>query len=311
MTQEKWLVAPGQSKIIDIELVRSLKVSLIGGKIDIIASDDPGARIEVHSVSGLDLKVAMVDDALEIDHPQLRWDNFIDVFASFRGTAKAEVSVTVPRDVLLKFGVITADALITGLRSDAKLSTVSGDLVIDDMIGDLDLNAVNGEISVRNHTGNIAAHTVSGDLTASGTVGRFTADGVTSAIFLDIDGTPDEISTNLVSGALTVRLGSDVATRYRLNTVSGTLQLDTQTIRGTLGKGYEGTTGELSGSWLDLRAKSVSGNISVVRRAPDTVSDATPSVSEASAPASEASSSGPTTTDGFATDDFTGGEVLS
>jgi hypothetical protein len=273
MTQEKWLVAPGQSKIIDVELVRSLKVSLIGGKIDIIGSDEPGARIEVHNVSGLDLKVSIVDDALEIDHPQLRWDNFLDVFASFRGSAKAEVSVTVPRDVLLKFGVVTADALVTGLRSDAKLSTVSGDLVIDDMVGDLELNAVNGEVSVRNHTGDIAAHTVSGDLTASGTIGKFNADGVTSALFLDIDGTPDQITTNLVSGALTVRLGADVATRYRLNTVSGTLQLDTQTIRGTFGKGYEGTTGELSGAWLDLRAKSVSGNISVVRRAPDTVSD--------------------------------------
>jgi DUF4097 and DUF4098 domain-containing protein YvlB len=273
MTQEKWLVAPGQSKIIDIELVRSLKVSLIGGKVDIIGSDEPGARIEVHSVSGLDLKVSVVDDALEIDHPQLRWDNFLDVFASFRGTAKAEVSVTVPHDVLLKFGVISADALVTGLQSDAKLSTVSGDLVIDDMVGDLELNAVNGEISVRNHTGNISAHTVSGELTASGTIGKFTVDGVTSAVFLDIEGIPDEVSTNLVSGAFTVRLGAEVATRYRLNTVSGTLQLDNQTIRGTLGKGYEGTTGELSGSWLDLKAKSVSGNISVVRRAAASVND--------------------------------------
>ena len=266
MTQEKWLVAPGQTKIIDVELVRALKVSLIGGKVDIIGSDEPGARIEVHSVSGLDLKISIVDDALEIDHPQLRWDNFLDVFASFRGTAKAEISVTVPRDVAMKFGVINADALVTGLRSDAKLSTVSGDLVIDDIVGDLELNGVNGEISVRNHTGNIVAHTVSGDLTASGEIGRFSADGVTSAIFLDIDGTPDEVSTNLVSGALTVRLGADVPTRYRLNTVSGTLQLDTQTIRGTLGKGYEGTTGSLDGAWLDLRAKSVSGNISIVRR---------------------------------------------
>ncbi|WP_162942769.1 DUF4097 family beta strand repeat-containing protein [Cryobacterium soli] len=266
MTQEKWLIAPGQTKIIDVELVRSLKVSLIGGKIDVIGSDDPGARIEVHSVTGKDLKVSVVGDTLEIDHPQLRWDNFIDVFASFRGSAKAEVSVTVPRDVALKFGVVTADALVTGLRNDAKLSTVSGDLVIDDVTGDLELNGVNGEMSVRNHTGNIFAHTVSGDITASGGIRRFTVDGVTSAIFLDVEGTPDEISTNLVSGNLTVRLGAEVPTRYKINTVSGTLQLDEQTIRGTLGKGYEGSTGQLDGAWLDLRANSVSGNISVVRR---------------------------------------------
>ena len=266
MTQEKWLVAPGQTKIIDVELVRSLKVGMIGGKVDVIGSDEPGARIEVHSVYGKDLKITMLGDALEIDHPQLRWDNFVDVFASFRGTAKAEVSITVPRDVAMKFGVITANALVTGLRNDAKLSTVSGDLVIDDVVGNLDLNGVSGEMSVRNHTGDIHAHTVSGDITASGTIRRFSVDGVTSAVFLDIVGTPDEIATNLVSGSLTVRLGADVPTRYKLNTVSGTLQLDTQTIRGTLGKGFDGTTGELNGSWLDLRANSVSGNISVVRR---------------------------------------------
>jgi hypothetical protein len=266
MTQEKWLVAPGQTKIIDVELVRSLKVGLIGGKVDVIGSDEPGARIEVHSVTGKDLKITVVGDALEIDHPQLRWDNFIDVFASFRGTAKAEVSITVPRDVVMKFGVVTADALVTGLRNDAKLSTVSGDMVIDDIVGDLELNGVNGEMSVRNHTGDIVAHTVSGDITASGAIGRFTVDGVTSAVFLDITGVPDQVSTNLVSGSLTVRIGAEVPTRYKINTVSGTLQLDNQTIRGTLGKGFDGTTGDLNGAWLDLRANSVSGNISVVRR---------------------------------------------
>ncbi|WEO76976.1 hypothetical protein BJQ94_16720 [Cryobacterium sp. SO2] len=291
MTQEKWLIAPGQTKIIDVELVRSLKVSLIGGKVDVIGSDEPGARIEVHSVSGKDLKVSVVDDALEIDHPQLRWDNFIDVFASFRGSAKAEVSITVPRDVAMKFGVVTADALVTGLRHDAKLSTVSGDLVIDDITGDLELNGVNGEMSVRNHTGNILAHTVSGDITASGTIRRFTVDGVTSAIFLDIEGTPDEISTNLVSGSLTVRLGADVPTRYKINTVSGTLQLDNQTIRGTLGKGYDGSTGALNGAWLDLRANSVSGNISVVRRHTADVGDTGSSAGAAGDTAGDGASS--------------------
>jgi hypothetical protein len=107
---------------------------------------------------------------------------------------------------------------------------------------------------------------VSGEVTASGLIRRFSLDGVTGDVFLDIDGTPDEVTTNTVSGNLTVRLGADVATSYRLNTVSGTLQLDDQTIKGTLGKGYELNTGSLDGSWLELRGNSVSGNISVVRR---------------------------------------------
>jgi hypothetical protein len=258
MSLEKWLVSPGQSKVIDVDIVRSLKVGLIGGKVDVIGHDEPGARIEVHSVSGKDLKISMDGDVLEIDHPQLRWDNFIEVFASFRGSAKADVSIMVPRDVVLKFGVISAEGLVSGLRNDAKLSTVSGDIVVDDVTGNLDLNSVNGEFSVRNHTGSISAHTVSGDVTASGRIDRFSVDAVAGNVFLDIAGIPDTVNTNTVSGDLTVRLGADVATRYHLNTVSGTLQLDNTTIKGTLGKGYDSSTGDLSGSWLELRANSVS-----------------------------------------------------
>ncbi|HZK58947.1 MAG TPA: DUF4097 family beta strand repeat-containing protein [Cryobacterium sp.] len=266
MAHEKWLVTPGQTKVIDVDLVRALKVGLIGGKVDVIGHDEPGARVEVHSVSGKDLKITLDGDTLEIDHPQLRWDNFIDVFASFRGSAKADVSIVVPRDVAMKFGVISADALVSGLRSDARLSTISGDIVIDGVTGDLELNGVNGEMSVRNHVGNITAHTVSGEITASGVIRRFSLDGVSSNVFLDIEGTPDLINTNTVSGNLTVRLAAGVPARYRLNTVSGTLQLDDQTIRGTLGKGYEASVGSLDGAWLELHANSVSGDISVVRR---------------------------------------------
>ncbi|MCU1636575.1 MAG: transporter permease [Cryobacterium sp.] len=273
MAQEKWLVAPGQTKVIDVELVRTLKVGLIGGKVDILGHDEPGARVEINSVTGKELRVTMEGDVLEIDHPQLRWDNFIDVFASFRGTAKADISILVPRAVALKFGVVSADALISGLTSTSRLSTVSGDIVVDGVTGDLELNGVSGEFSVRNHVGNITAHTVSGEVTASGAVNRFSADSVTGNIFLDIEGTPDRISTNTVGGSLTVRLRHDVAARYRLNTVSGTLQLDDRTIRGTLGKGFEGSTGDLSGAWLELNASSVSGHISVVRRHDDADTD--------------------------------------
>ncbi|WP_105036352.1 DUF4097 family beta strand repeat-containing protein [Cryobacterium aureum] len=285
MSLEKWLVAPGQTKIIDVELVRKLKVGLIAGTVDIIGHDEPGARIEVHGVTGKDLKISMDGDRLEIDHPQLRWDNFIEVFASFRGTARAEVSISVPRDVALRFGVVSADALVSGLRNDAKLSTVSGDLVIDDVQGDLELNAVNGEISVRNHVGALVVHTVSGDITASGSIRQFTLDGVSSNVFLDVTGTPDQIVTNSVSGNLTVRLEPGVAARYHLNTLSGTLQLDDHTVRTAFGKGYEGSTGALDGSWVDMRSNSVSGDISVVRS--ESTSTASTTTADAAAPASD------------------------
>src|SRR5262245_36628850 len=74
MTLEKWLIHPGETRVIDIETVRSLKVGLVGGQIDVIAHDEPGARIEVHGVTVKELRIEVVGEQVEIDHPQLRWD---------------------------------------------------------------------------------------------------------------------------------------------------------------------------------------------------------------------------------------------
>ena len=221
MAQDKWLIQPGETKTIDVEVVRSLKVGLIGGQIDIIGHDEPGARIEVHSVSGRDLKILVDGDRLEIDHPQLRWDNFIEVFKTMRSSAKADISVLVPRDVALKFGVVSASALVAGLETDAKLSTVSGDIVVDNVTGDLELNSVGGELSARDHRGRVVAHTVSGDVTVTGAIPKFSVDSVSGDVMVDITGTPDEISSNTVSGDLTVRIPEAVGARYQVNTVSG------------------------------------------------------------------------------------------
>ncbi|MFJ3395105.1 DUF4097 family beta strand repeat-containing protein [Leifsonia aquatica] len=265
MAQEKWLVQPGESRTIDVELVRTLKIGFIGGQIDVIAHDEPGARVEVHSVQGRDLKITIDGDRLEIDHPQLRWDNFIEVFKSMRSNAKADVSVLVPRDVALKFGVVSATALISGLHTDARLSTVSGDVVADGLVGDIELNSVSGELSVRDHSGRINAHTVSGDVTVSGSIRKLAVDGVSGDVMADISGTPDEIAINTVSGDSTIRIPEAIGARYRANTVSGRVQLDNVVIVGSLGKGYTGTAGSLDGSWVDINVNSVSGAVSVLR----------------------------------------------
>lgn len=297
MSFEKWVIAPGDSRVIDLELVRKLKVSLIGGKVDIIAHDEPGARIEVSSVSGKELLVQIDGDAVEIDHPQLRWDNFIEVFKGFRGSAKAEISILAPRQVVLKLGVVTGDALISGFDGDAKFSTVSGDLVVDNHSGDVELSSVSGEIAVGDHTGRVVAHTVSGDVTAAGEIVGFRADTVSGDMIVDAHGTPGRIDTNTVSGDLTVRFDAGSGARYRVNTVSGTLLLDDTRVKGTLGKGFERIVGELAGTWLELGANSVSGNISVIRRTADASRSA---AGDSTAGADAASDHGTDSADGSA-----------
>ena len=263
MAQEKWLV--DGEKIIDIDNVRKLKVGLVAGQVSIVGHDEPHAHIEIHSVKGKDLLVSVEGDTLEIDHAQWKWDNFIDVFKSFRGTARADVTITVPRDVALKFGVVSASGLISGLTEDASISSVSGDLVLDGLYGDIQLNSVSGELSVRNHYGKINAHTISGDVTASGEIMKFTGDTVSGEVFLDVKGLPDEIRVNTVSGNITARLEEGVPAQYKINTVSGRLQLDDSEISGIRG-GYTGKYGVLDKQWLEFRANTVSGSVSVLHQ---------------------------------------------
>lgn len=267
MVQEKWLVEPGEAKTIDLELVRSLKVGLVGGNVDVIAHDEPGCRVEVYGVTVKELLVRLDGDHLEIDHLQKRWaENFVEAFRLWTGRARADVSVLVPRDVHVRLGVVTASAFVAGIREGAKLSTVSGDLVADETAGVLELNSVSGEISAREHAGRIRLHTVSGDVTASGAITRFSGDGVSSDVFLDLSGEPEEVAVNTVSGDLTIRVAEGLGARYRVNSVSGRLQFDDVYYKTQGGKPFTHQSGSQDGRRLDVSLNTVTGNVAVVRR---------------------------------------------
>jgi len=269
MTMEKWLIHPGETRVIDIEDIRSLKISLVGGQIDVVAHDEPGARIEVHSVSGKDLRIETSGDAVEIDHPQLRWDNFLEVFRNFgQAGPKAEISVAVPHDVALTLGVVSANALVSGIRSDVKLNTVSGDVIADGLEGSITVNAVSGDVQIRDLTGSLGANSVSGDVAVTGTIRRATVDTVSGGMLVDAGGPVQQVSLNTVSGNGTVRLDEGVPANYVVRSVSGRVQID-GIVRSGQGSGpttsFTGSVGELSGSFADVRCNSVSGDVVVVR----------------------------------------------
>lgn len=261
MAQEKWLV--DGEKVIDIGVISSLSVSLVGGTVDIIGHDEPTARVEVHSVTGKPLKVTVNGGALEIDHPQMSWDNFIDVFASFNGSAAADLSIMVPRAVALKFGAVTASTLISGLSTNGSINTVKGDLTVDGVTGDIQLNAVAGEISVRNHTGAVTARTVGGDITATGDITKFSGDSVGGNVFLDIDGIADELKVNTVGGNISARLAAGVAARYKVNTAGGGLRIDDSELPGVR-TSYTSTYGVLDSRWTEVKVNTVTGSISIM-----------------------------------------------
>lgn len=270
MTLEKWLIKPGETRVIDIEDVRKLKIGLVGGQIDVVAHDEPGVRIEVHGVTIKDLRIEASGDVLEIDHPQLRWDNFLEVFRNFSMSGpKAEISVAVPRKIALTLGVVTASALVAGLETDARLNTVSGDIIVDGITGDLSANAVSGDVQIRGLAGTLSANSVSGDVAATGSIRKATIDTVSGAMLVDSTGPVDTISLNTVSGDTTIRIDQGLPANYVLRSVSGRLMVD-GVKRSTSGpSNHVGSVGELSGNFVDVRANTVSGDITILRRSED------------------------------------------
>ena len=267
MTVEKWIIHPGETRVIDIETVRSLKAGLVGGQIDVVAHDEPGVRIEVHGVTVKDLRIEMSGDALEIDHPQLRWDNFLEVFRNFgAGGPKAEISVAVPRDIAFTLGVVSASALVAGLTTSARLNTVSGDIIVDGLDGDLTLNAVSGDVQVRELRGALTANSVSGDVAATGEITRTSVDTVSGSVLVDPSGPVHAINVNTVSGNATVRLDEGLAANYVVRTVRGRVQIDGVVRSGSGPTNYTGSSGELAGNFVDIRTNAVSGDLTVLRR---------------------------------------------
>ncbi len=292
MSLEKWIIHPGETRVIDLDGIRTLKVGLVGGQVDVVAHDEPGVRIEVHGVTIKDLRIEATGDVVEIDHPQLRWDNFLEVFRNFgTGGPKAEISVAVPREIALTLGVVSASALVSGLSAGARLNTVSGDIIVDTLSGDLSVNAVSGDVQVRALSGALSANSVSGDVAATGTIRKASIDTVSGTMLVDSTGPLSTVNLNSVSGGTTVRLDEGYPANFVLRSVSGRVHVDGVKRSTATPTNYVDSVGELSGQFADVRVNSVSGEITVLRRVTSAEPVATASAEQIS-PATSAEQQG-------------------
>src|SRR6188768_2102160 len=125
MAEESWVVSGPQ--VIEVDEVRSLRVQLVAGRVDVVTHDEPGARVEVHDVDGRPLEVSLSDGELRVGYQFTLggWDGFLEKFRNFRGKDKADVHIAVPRGVHAKVGTVSADGLLAGIAEDASVSTVS------------------------------------------------------------------------------------------------------------------------------------------------------------------------------------------
>lgn len=248
------------------EPVRELRVRLVAGRVDVVAHDEDVARVEVGAVRGRPLEITWRSGVLEVSHPQVRWDNLLEmVKGAFRTDDRAEVSIAVPRGVKVELGTVSAEGLLAGTTADASVKTVSGELVVDGVHGEVSARTVSGAIEVRDQHGPLTGESVSGSLTVqAAAMPRLTAKSVSGELAVDLGSSPSEIKVSSVSGDVTVRIPATAGFMLDAKSVSGRLVADGRRLGGDRPGTPRGRLSEGDES-VRLSAKTVSGDVTVLR----------------------------------------------
>ena len=135
--QEQWRIESPQS--IDLEGVRRLEVRMVSGSVDVVGRTEDaeagGAQVEVTEVEGT-LVVTLADGILTVQHERLTWGGLLDWVGNRK--ARAVVSISVPADCPVELGVVSADAVVSGISADrTAVKSVSGDVTLDGVRSDI------------------------------------------------------------------------------------------------------------------------------------------------------------------------------
>ena len=263
MPMESWVVTGPQ--VIEVEDVRALRAAIVGGRVDVVGRDGPGARIEVHRVQGRPLEVSLDGGELRVGYAATLtgWESFLERFRNVTSSDAVDVHVAVPHDVAVTLGTVSGEGLLADVARDASVSTVSGSLVTDGTAGTLVANAVSGDLALRAHRGDLRVHSVSGSVTGSGAFGRAAVTTVSGAVTLDAD-TSTGLSVKTVSGDVNVRVPRDLGLSVGARSVSGRVVVD-----GVERGGNGPLRGPVEVSDPDARCRldvsTVSGHLTVLR----------------------------------------------
>ena len=265
---QEWRIESPQS--LDLEGVRRLQVRIVAGSIDVVGrtedADSGAAQVEVSQVDG-PLVVTVENGTLTITHERLTWGGLLDWVGGRK--ASAVVAVSVPANCPVELGVVSADAVVSGIDADrTAVKSVSGDVTLDGVRSDISAQTVSGDLESRQLAGKLAFTTVSGELTVvNGTSDAVRAESVSGDVTLDLDLQPDgSIDVSSVSGDLTVRVPESVGLTVDVKSMSGSLDSALGGLTSERKPGSSRLRGSLGDGRGALRAKTVSGDVTILGR---------------------------------------------
>jgi hypothetical protein len=201
-------------------------------------------------------------------------------FISFGRGPDFSLRITCPPGAALDIETKSADVHARGVYGEAVVKTASGDVEIGEVEGDVRIKTASGDVSLDDVHGSTGVQTASGDLAAQRTRGDVTGHLVSGDVW--IRDALRSVAVNTVSGD--VRLDAVAEGAIDVTAISGDIlvgvrrgarvYMDCNTISGSTSSELElsdtparAEPGAEGAPQLDLRAKTVSGDIVVTRAA--------------------------------------------
>ncbi|PZO08682.1 MAG: hypothetical protein DCF27_08060 [Lysobacteraceae bacterium] len=167
----------------------------------------------------------------------------------------------------LSVDTVSGDVVVRAARpAEASIDSVSGDLDLDLQTASIAVDTVSGDVRIRGRvTGVVDLETVSGDVElAAGQVERLSISSVSGDSRVKARLAPGgRITTDSVSGGLTLSLGRDTSARLRVETFSGDISSPVGAVKAEQygpGKSLETRLGAGAG---DVRLESFSGDVRI------------------------------------------------
>ncbi len=247
--------------------VRTLRVRLIAGNVSVVGADDV-PTLEVTDLKGEPLTVTHTDDGeLTVSYEDLSWRGLLSWFGP---KSRASVTLAVPRDCVVELGVVSAGAILSNLTGAVSVRGVSGDITLVGLTGTVDAQTVAGSLDAQAVAGDLTINTISGAVTiVDGADAGVRATTVSGALTLDLGVFSDaEVRLSSVAGELTIRLPHRPDAQVDLYTTGGDMVSAFDALRAVGLTGARHLTGTLGSGSGVVTGRTISGNISVLRRDP-------------------------------------------
>jgi len=258
-----------------------LELRLASGEIEIDPSLD--GRVEISLEAHDDESQRLIDEArVELQDHSERQRVIVDVpnrrgggfgFGLVFGRSGITCRVRCPEASLVSVKSKSADVLARGTIGGLSIQTASGDVEVDRVLDGLSVKSASGDVEAREIGGTTSIQTASGDIQIDAARGRVTI--ATASGDLRIGEAYDDVSANTVSGDQDH--GAVMTGQVAAHSVSGDVRigvrrgsrayLDCNTVSGDTSSDLEPTPDAATGDGplVEIRAKTVSGDIKITR----------------------------------------------